>query len=227
MFPLKIDDPFKKMPFVTAAIIVVCSVIHWKRTVLFSGGGLVPLDLIHSVLHHDQAMPGRLLTLVTAFFIHGSLMHLLGNMWYLWIFGGALEQTIRRRTYVLFYLLFGVVSLLVQMVTDPLSSIPIVGASGAIAGVMGMCMVVCPASRILFWFPPIFFIRLPAILFCVGWFALQWLNAHPGNTAATGIAWWAHIGGFCAGVVTGIVLRIRGASTVFRSRRPKGRAGKR
>jgi len=223
VFPLKIDDQLKKVPFVTITIIIICCVIHWKRQVLFPLPGLIPLDVVHSVLHYDKALPGMLLTLVTAFFIHGSLLHLAGNVWYLWIFGSALEQKIHRSTYLFFYLLSGVASLVVQIATDPLSSIPVVGASGAIAGVMGMYMVVCPLSRIVFWFPPVFFIPLPAILFCAGWFALQWFNAHAGSAGTSGVAWWAHIGGFIVGVIAGIVVRSTGRCT----QRPAGRIKKR
>ena len=210
MLPLKIIDPMPKRPFVTTGLILICCLIFWKQPVFFPEPGLVPLDMLHSIIHPDSTLPGKILSLFTAFFLHGGFMHLAGNMWYLWIFGSALEQHVRRVRFFAGYMAFGVVSLAVQVAADPLSSIPIVGASGAIAGIMGMYLVIRPLSRVQLWFPPVFFFRLPAVVVLAGWFWLQWYNAGKVHGPGGGVAWWAHIGGFITGVGAGLYARISG-----------------
>src|SRR5262249_37769801 len=146
-------------------------------------------------------------TLITSMFLHGSWMHVIGNMWYLWIFGDNVEDRVGHGRFLVFYLLCGIAAALAQIAMDPTSVVPTVGASGAIAGVMGAYFVLYPNSRVLTLIPLFVFIQiveLPAILLLGFWFLLQLVNA--GAVAATasvrgggGIAFAAHVAGFLAG----------------------------
>ena len=145
-------------------------------------------------------------TLLTSVFIHGGFMHILGNMLYLWIFGNNVEDVMGRPKFVLFYLLCGVLAGLSQVAADPLSRIPAIGASGAIAGVLGAYLVLFPRARVAtLVFLGLFFriARLPAVLVLGFWFVLQLLNGMLALTTfeSGGVAWFAHIGGFVAGVL--------------------------
>jgi len=145
---------------------------------------------------------------VTAFFsfmfLHGGFLHLLGNMWSLYIFGDNVEDRLGPVRYLIFYLLCGWASGLSHLLTNLYSEIPTIGASGAIAGVMGAYLVLFPSSRILTLIPIIFipyFIEVPAFLFLGLWFILQFISAAGSGGQATGVAWWAHIGGFLFGII--------------------------
>jgi membrane associated rhomboid family serine protease len=151
--------------------------------------------------------PGRQVeNLFTSMFLHGSWMHLIGNMWFLWLFGNNIEDSMTRPRFVAFYLLCGLAAALAQVVTDPSSRIPMVGASGAISGVMGAYLVLFPSVRVFTLVPLGFFITsiaLPAWAMLVYWAFLQFaggLTSVVGGQAG-GVAFWAHIGGFLAGVV--------------------------
>ena len=137
-------------------------------------------------------------------FLHGGFLHLLGNMWSLYIFGDNVEDRLGPARYLLFYLLCGWASGLSHLVTNLYSQIPTIGASGAIAGVMGAYLVLYPSSRILTLIPIFFipyFIEVPAYLFLGLWFILQFISAAGSGGQTTGVAWWAHIGGFVFGIV--------------------------
>jgi membrane associated rhomboid family serine protease len=137
-------------------------------------------------------------------FLHGGFLHLLGNMWSLYIFGDNVEDRLGPVRYLIFYLLCGLVSGLSHLVTNFHSEVPTIGASGAIAGVMGAYLVLCPSSRILTLIPIFFipyFIEIPAFLFLGLWFLLQFISAAGSGGQATGVAWWAHIGGFLFGII--------------------------
>ena len=150
--------------------------------------------------------PGRQVSrLVTSMFLHGSWMHLLGNMWFLWLFGNNVEDSMGRLRFVVFYLLSGLAAALGQVVTNPSSAIPMVGASGAISGVMGGYLVLYPHVRVFTLLPLGFFltsVTLPAWVMLGYWFLIQFVS---GLTAfggeGGGVAFWAHVGGFVAGVV--------------------------
>lgn len=150
--------------------------------------------------------PGRqVLHLVTSMFLHGSWMHLLGNMWFLWLFGNNVEDSMGRLRFVVFYLLSGLAAALGQVVTNPSSAIPMVGASGAISGVMGGYLLLYPNVRVFTFIPLGFFltsVALPAWVMLGYWFLIQFVS---GLTAfggeGGGVAFWAHVGGFVAGVV--------------------------
>jgi membrane associated rhomboid family serine protease len=143
--------------------------------------------------------------LVSSMFLHGSWMHLLGNMWFLWLFGDNVEDSMTRPRFAAFYLLCGLAAALAQVVTGPASGIPMVGASGAISGVMGAYLVLYPRVRVFALLPLGFFITtvaLPAWMMLLYWIGLQVLSgvASIGQTGG-GVAFWAHVGGFVAGIV--------------------------
>jgi membrane associated rhomboid family serine protease len=151
--------------------------------------------------------PGRQFTnVVTSMFLHGSWMHLLGNMWFLWLFGNNIEDSMTRPRFVAFYLLCGLAAALAQVFANPSSGVPMVGASGAISGVMGAYLVLFPRVRVFTMVPLGFFITsiaLPAWAMLIYWAALQAFGGITSITATStgGVAFWAHLGGFVAGVV--------------------------
>jgi membrane associated rhomboid family serine protease len=143
-------------------------------------------------------------------FLHGGWLHLGGNMLYLWIFGDNIEERLGRIRFLLFYLACGLAAALTQIYINPTSKIPMVGASGAVAGVLGGYLLLFPHAHVLALIPILFFfqvVELPAVLFLGFWFLMQFLNGAVSITAANyatgGVAWWAHIGGFVSGVVLG------------------------
>lgn len=146
-------------------------------------------------------------TLITSMFLHGSWLHLIGNMWFLWIFGKAIEDLLNHGRFLLFYLLCGVVAGYIQVATQPYSPVPTVGASGAIAGVMGGYLVKFPRARITTLVPIIIFITtvdLPAAFLLLYWFVIQFfsgLGSLSHVSLGGGIAWFAHVGGFVAGMI--------------------------
>lgn len=152
-------------------------------------------------------------TVITAMFLHGGIMHLVGNMLYLWIFGDNVEDAMGRGPFLLFYLLCGAAAAAAQIAIDPSSTVPMIGASGAIAGVLAAYFVLFPQSRVLTLIPIFFFLRLvsvPAVFLLGFWFILQVVNGAGSLGATGGVAWFAHIGGFVAGAILVIVFRRRG-----------------
>lgn len=190
------------------------------RSPHLSFAGVVPLDFLHAVLHPDNRLVNSAVLVVTSFFLHGGILHLLGNMWYLWLFGSRLEGIIGHRQFLLLYLVSGVIAMITQVANDPLSTIPIIGASGAIAGVMGTYLLVLPFSKISIGIPALFSFRVYAGLFLLLWFWLQWNSVTTPHPSTKNIAWWAHIGGFCFGILSGWSYRL------FPSERHPGKKGK-
>lgn len=142
-------------------------------------------------------------TFVTYMFLHGGFWHLLGNMWFLYIFGDNVEDRLGHPRYLAFYLLCGIASGGIHFFSDPHSAMPTVGASGAIAGVMGAYLVLYPRARVLTLIPILFlpwFVEIPAALFLGFWILIQFLNATLTSGQVTGVAWWAHVGGFAVGI---------------------------
>jgi hypothetical protein len=215
MIPLRDNIPSLRRPYVTYAIIGVNCLIFLLE---LSSGPRLP-----EVAQLWGFVPGRFLALLghgslvlavipmfTSMFMHAGWLHLIGNMWTLFIFGDNVEDTLGRGPYLLFYLLCGLVSLFTFLLFAPGSTIPLVGASGAIAGVMGAYFSLFPGARVL-TLVPIFIvftvIELPAYIFLGFWFVLQFFQGAftiVGRTAEGGVAWWAHVGGFLAGV--GLIL---------------------
>ena len=177
--------------------------------------GVIPFRFVH-MFPRD---PGELLTPLSGMFLHGGWGHLLGNMLYLYIFGNNVEDKLGRGRFLLFYLTCGVLSFLAQIVFQPNSMVPNVGASGAIAGVLGAYFLLFPRARILTLVPLFFFfplVEIPAFFFLGIWFLMQFLSgaATIGQVSALagGVAWWAHIGGFLAGMLLVKLLLPRNAA---------------
>jgi rhomboid family protein len=146
------------------------------------------------------------LALLTSLFIHGGVAHIAGNMLYLFIFGPAVEERIGVTRYLWFYLLCGLASGMATVAMAPASRVPVIGASGAIAGVLGAYFVFYPRGRILALFPPFFFFELPAVLYLIFWFGVQlyWgIISGAAGILVGGVAWWAHVGGFLFGIAAG------------------------
>jgi membrane associated rhomboid family serine protease len=203
MFPLRDDRPTYTPPIVTTLIIIACTLVflhelmldEYSRDYFISRYGVIP------------AHP-RLLSLVTSMFLHGGWSHIIGNMLFLWAFGRSLEDAMGHGKFLVFYLSCGVISALAQVAANSYSRAPMVGASGAIAGVMGAYLLKFPRSNIrtlIFIFVFITTVDIPAAFILLYWFVAQIFSGY-GSIAHTqvmdvGVAWFAHIGGFVAGMV--------------------------
>jgi membrane associated rhomboid family serine protease len=175
--------------------------------------GLVPAEFSSG---HDLPPTTALpiwLTLITSMFLHAGLLHVLGNMLYLWVFGDNVEDAMGPVRFVVFYVLCGCAAGLAQLALDPHAAVPLIGASGAIAGVLGAYFMLFPTSRILTIIPIFFFIRLiaiPAVVVLGIWFLLQVVNSASSFGASSGVAWFAHIGGFASGMALVALFRRKG-----------------
>lgn len=232
MFPIRDDNPTRQPPLVNVAIILSCIVVYLVQLGSDDGGetivtnyGLIPArvtrpneplvidqPVVHhtaegQVIEHRQVTlpPGRIapwMTFFTCMFLHGGLLHLFGNLWSLWIFGDNIEDRFGHVGYVLVYLLSGLAAGLLHFATQPNSPIPTIGASGAIAGVMGAYLVLYGHAQVLAAIPlgPIIqFAYIPAWIFLIVWFGLQVFSGLFHDVGSEGVAWWAHVGGFLAG----------------------------
>jgi membrane associated rhomboid family serine protease len=177
--------------------------------------GVVPLRFERALAGSAHySLPSLFLTILTSMFLHASWLHIIGNMWVLWIFGDNIEDYLGHFPFLLFYLASGFAAMFTHILLNAGSNVPSVGASGAIAGVMGGYFVLYPKARVMTWFPPIFFFYLPAWLVLGYWFLMQFLSGAATSIAETGqtgggIAFWAHVGGFIAGIVLIKVMRER------------------
>ena len=163
-------------------------------------------------------------TLVTSLFLHGGFVHLIGNMIYLWVFGGAVEEVLGHARYLLLYISCGALGSLTHTMLFPQSTIPSIGASGSIAGILGAFLVLLPHGRIVTLFPLVVYwamAEIPAVLFLPIWFGMQFFNGFLSLQAArrayevVGIAWWAHVGGFLFGALMAVIFRaVRGNATM-------------
>jgi membrane associated rhomboid family serine protease len=179
--------------------------------------GLSPCEVLGKCRPFPQTSLPIWLTLFTSMFLHGSVLHVAGNMWYLWIFGDNVEDAMGRMRFLAFYLLSGLAAAAAQIFSSPDSPIPMIGASGAIAGVLGAYMMLYPYGRVLtlvWFFYFVRFVQMPAIFVLGFWFLLQVLSASlgGGTLEGGGVAWMAHIGGFLAGALLVRVFAIRLAS---------------
>ena len=208
MLPITTDIKLQRIPVVTIFLCTICCMTFFIVAPRSAYDGVVPLDFIHTILHPDNRLISSGILVMTSFFLHGGLPHLLGNMWYLWLFGSRLEEIIGHRQFLTLYLVSGIIALLSQIAKDPLSPIPIIGASGAIAGVMGMYFLVLPFSKISIGIPVLFSFRVYAGVFLLLWFWLQWKNVAAPHPSTNAVAWWAHIGGFCFGILFGWSYRL-------------------
>lgn len=230
MIPLRDTVPSSHFPVVTLGLIGVNALVFLMEINLgpraleafFHMWGIVPACYTQTRLPVWQIMrlcdaylppPMHYLTLLSSMFLHGGWMHIIGNMWSLWIFGDNIEDRMGRGGFLLFYLLSGLAAGAVHIATNPTSSVPTVGASGAIAGVMGAYLLLFPRATVITLVPVFIFLQtveIPAVLFLGFWFLTQLFSGTLSLAAgaqAGGVAWWAHIGGFVVGFLWAVPLR--------------------
>ena len=217
MIPLRDDIPARRLPLVTWALIAANVFIFlWQINLpenrledLVRLRALIPARYTHPEWAASAGFPrDGYLSFVTSMFLHGSWLHLIGNMWTLWIFGDNVEDRMGPFRFLLFYLVCGLAAGALHWATNANSMVPTVGASGAIAGVLGAYFLLFPRARVLTLVPLLFIpllFELPAITFLLIWFGLQVFQAWAGLSAEDGVgggvAWWAHVGGFAAGLL--------------------------
>jgi membrane associated rhomboid family serine protease len=231
MLPLKDDVPSHHTPFVTVGLIAMNVLVFLYQVSLQMSGepgalraaqefifefGAVPCRIAQECVQADR--PHALVTVLTSMFVHGGLFHVGGNMLYLWIFGDNVEDILGHGRFLGFYLAAGMAAAAAQTVANPTSAIPMVGASGAVSGVLGAYLLLFPYASIWTLVTFGFFIRfvqLPAVLVLGFWIVVQLLNGYitwgsaVGERAGGGVAWFAHVGGFLAGMALLFVLRPR------------------
>ena len=210
MIPLRDVIPSRTFPFVTITIIVL-NALAFVLELSLEPRALREFLYVYGVVPADFRVP----TLITSMFLHGGWSHILGNMWYLWIFGDNVEDNCGHGRFVVFYLLCGIAAAAGQIVMNPNSVLPTIGASGAIAGVMGAYFVLYPQSRVLTLIPIFWFevIEVPAIVLLGFWFLMQLVNAGAiaatSSSASGGVAFAAHVVGFLVGLGGIFVFRKR------------------
>jgi len=221
MIPIKDINPVRITPFVNWTLIAACILIFFWQVSLGPDGmlaalhafGMIPAVLFgEAQLAPDLRMVPAPLTLITSMFLHGGWMHLIGNMLYLWVFGNNIEDRLGHARYLGFYIGCGLVAAISQIVPEPYSTTPMVGASGAISGVLGAYLVFYPTARVVVLIP-LFFVfflhELRAGWLLLIWFAFQILSALAAPSSGGVVAWWAHIGGFVAGMVVALAVARR------------------
>jgi membrane associated rhomboid family serine protease len=223
MIPLRQTEPTKTTPVVTRALVIANAAIFLAQLVLgarteslINTFGYIPARFVHPGAYgytHFEVF----VTLVSSLFLHGGLVHLFGNMIYLWIFGPSVEDALGHLRYLAFYLVCGAVGSLTHTFIFPQSIVPSVGASGSIAGILGAFLVLRPKARIVTLFPLVVYwamAEIRAVIFLPVWFAMQFFNGALALAAAqrtqevAGIAWWAHVGGFVFGALVGMGARL-------------------
>jgi len=213
MFPIRDHNPSGRTPYVTWGLIALNVLLFVTNYHLFADQrALARFYMAWGAVPADITSGGSLLPLVTSMFLHGGILHIAGNMLFLWIFGDNLEDAMGPVRYLLFYLACGVAAALTQVAMDPTSTTPVVGASGAIAGVMGGYFLLYPQARIDILLILVIFIRIftvPAWTMLGLWFAIQLLSGAADPGAAGGVAHWAHTGGFVAGFILCLPLWLR------------------
>jgi membrane associated rhomboid family serine protease len=225
VIPLRDANPVRRVPIVTIGLIVACvAVFAYELGTQSTGGdsaleamfrryGLVPANLTAALSGHRADLGRELLTIPTSMFLHGGWLHLIGNMLYLWIFGNNIEDRLGRLRFLVFYLVGGFAAAATQVLIAPHSAVPVIGASGAIAAVLGAYLVLFPRARVLSLVFLGFFYQLlevPALIVLGLWFVLQLIDGLASlgvESSAGGVALFEHIGGFILGVVVGLLLR--------------------
>ena len=246
MIPIHDDNPTHRRPIVTIALIVACVLVYFWQISLgprAAAGAVYSFGFIPAVLFTDTALPPELavvpagVTLFTSMFLHGGFMHLAGNMLYLWVFGNNIEDVCGHLRFLLFYLLCGVAAAFAQALPNPASEVPMIGASGAISGLLGAYLLLFPHARVhvLIPFGILWMHQIPAGWVLGFWFVFQLLSGLTADPTQPGVAFLAHIGGFVAGMALIFVFRDRRfqvgggrrASIRGRSRIPPTRSGPR
>lgn len=212
LFPLRDLRKTLTRPLVTWALIALNVLIfayQWsldasRSETLVERFGVIPDVLLHA------GHAGSLITPLTSMFLHGGLGHVLGNLWFLFVFGDNVEEALGHARFAAFYVLCGLAAAATQVAIGPTSTVPMIGASGAIAGVLGAYIVLFPRARVLTFVPVFFLLEVPAFVYIFVWFALELVRATfslGASGAEGGVAFFAHVGGFIAGVVLAAVLR--------------------
>lgn len=219
MFPLRDDNPTGRTAYLTIALILANVLVYLYEFIQPDQGqrvimqfGFIPVELTQGIELTPNAYVPSIGTMFTSMFLHGSWMHLIGNMLYLWIFGNNVEELLGPVWFILFYLLAGAGAVLLFVLTGPNSQIPMVGASGAISGVLGLYALKWPKARVMTAITLGFFIRMvwiPALVVLGIWFLMQLLFAFlsSGNEASGGVAYMAHVGGFLVGLLAALVVK--------------------
>jgi membrane associated rhomboid family serine protease len=229
MIPLKDMTPRRSPPIMTILLIAANTAVFLHQVslppqageALVNAYGLVPLRIQYALAGtHHVPLAQALVPLFTCMFLHGGWMHIIGNMWFLWIFGGNVEDRFGSFPYLLFYLVCGLGSGISQVLFSWGSRIPSIGASGAISGVLGAYVVFFPGSRILTLVPLFilwFTVRIPAFVFILLWFAAQFLSGlgSLGAVNTGGVAWWAHVGGFLIGALIAAATKSAGRAMEY------------
>ncbi len=216
MIPIRDINPSRTFPVINVGIIILCSLIwlyEWSlsQKILITVQGQI--NALEIFIRNFGLVPAQVLerpyTLLTHMFLHGSWFHIIGNMWFLWVFGDNVEDKLGKFKYLLFFLISGLSAAIVQTIISVLFGggfVPMVGASGAVSGILGAYMKMFPHARVLALVPVFFFmtfVEVPAILFIGLWFFVQLINGIISLplVGLGGVAWWAHIGGFLAGYI--------------------------
>ena len=218
MIPLADDNPTRSTPIITYALIAICVIVFlWQLSlgpnvkVAIYALGVIPASLLQgALLPQELRWVSPEMTVITSMFLHGGFMHLIGNMLYLWVFGDNIEDILGKPVFIIFYAICGIAAALSQALPDPSSTIPMIGASGAISGVLGAYMVFFPKKSIRVAIPFGFFLqilKLPAYVVLLFWFVLQLINGALSGSDG-GVAFGAHIGGFIAGVILAPIMVI-------------------
>lgn len=220
MFPVHDDNPAGRLPVLTVGLIAACVLVFlWQRslgdqeTIVVYALGVIPAVLFeHKALPEELAVVPPWATVFTSMFLHGGWMHLLGNMLYLWVFGDNIEDAMGHFRFLVFYLLCGIAAVIAQALPDPESAIPMIGASGAISGVLGAYLLLYPHSRVLVVVPIGFYLhtmRIAAYWVLGLWFGMQLLSTLLTDSGEGGVAFGAHIGGFVAGMLLVVLFKRR------------------
>ena len=232
MIPLKDDNPTSGKPVITYSIIGICIFVFiielasesFRTGEFFYSYGLIPSVLMGKVqLPEDIYRIPAFLTIFSSMFLHGGFMHLIGNMLYMWIFADNIEDSIGKKNFAFFYLLSGIGAAMAQVLVDTTSQIPMVGASGAIGGVLGAYLVNYPNARVLVLIPFGFFsqlIKIRAIYVLGFWFVLQFINSSLNSSGSGGVAYAAHIGGFISGIVLILFFNKSGIRKIKKNKGP-------
>lgn len=212
MIPLRVDTPSGKLPAITI-VIILCNILVFVHQLMLGPAetyfiwkyAVVPKAVVTLTPLHPASTLFPPLTLITSQFVHGGFLHIGFNMLFLWIFGDNVEAKLGHVRFAFFYLTCGVISALIQIASFPSAELPVIGASGAIAGVMGAFFLRFPRTRVwtlLFIFFIIRIVRIPAVIFLGFWFIIQIVAGAPTiGSAQGGVAYFAHIGGFLSGMV--------------------------
>jgi membrane associated rhomboid family serine protease len=217
LFPLRDENPSATVPVVTRALIALnVAVFVYELTLgpdlgsLFYDWGFTPVKLTLALRYGDLPLAPALASIITSMFLHGGWSHLIGNLWYLWIFGDNVEDVLGHVGFLFFYLGCGIAAALLHYLTVPVAAIPTVGASGAIAGVLGAYIFTFPRARVLTLLPIFPFLQvvpLPAFLVLGLWFLFQFVLGLGSPATGGGVAFWAHVGGFLVGLLVMAGLR--------------------